>query len=704
MLDHLPTSSESHAERAFAAPAPDERDIRTRTTAGRRRTASDGVHTALAFGVHLAVALIATGLALRAGISMPLLIALAAVTAVGLGDTLRLLLRVWPGTRTVAYLFCEELPVLRARHGRRAAHELVWQLRKVVHTEARSESCEVDADYRFRLVFNRLHPRQVEQRLGELASSVGSRTFAVAAHQVQVSPAIGFATGGRRASWPTLDERALEVLERARKRRDLCPVRYHSRYRLGRYRRLVTKRLGSALQVLVPHVLALGLPLLVYQGLHSAGFDVLYPAYLGVLAAIVATAAVVWIEALHALERVDPPKLAAGGYPCASAIIAAYLPNEADTVVEAVEAVLAADYPGQLEVVLAYNTPADHPVEDDLRELARRDPRFKPLRVHGSTSKAENVNAALAEASGAFIGLFDADHHPDPHCFSRAWRWLAAGYDVVQGHCVIRNGARTWLSRLVAVEFEQMYAVGHPGRARVHGFGIFGGSNGYWRREVLWETRLRPSMLTEDIDSTLRLIVAGRKIACDPLLVSRELAPASVKSLWNQRIRWAQGWHQVSRRHFWRSVGGRGTTLSVRQRLGLAYLLGWREIYPWISIQMLPILVAWGWRDGWGSLVRFTPLLTVAMLFCIGTAAAQALFTYRLAEPSVRRQRRWFVWWALVNLVYGEFKNFITRVAQAKEFAGERDWRVTARTPAAPRRRAGAARLAAIVPVKLGIR
>jgi cellulose synthase/poly-beta-1,6-N-acetylglucosamine synthase-like glycosyltransferase len=670
-------------------------------SAAPRPTAFDGLNAVLVVGAYLALTATATVLAVWSGTSSPAIVALAGITVAVVSDTLRLLLRVWPGTRAVAYLFCEELAAIRARFGDRAAQALVWELREAMLREGQIDRCEVHADDRFRLVLTRLHPRQAERRLGELAASLGGRTFAVAGHPVRMTPAIGFATAGRRAPWAVLDERALVVLERARQRRDLCPVRYHRHYRLDACRNKFPKGLRPALHLLVPHVLALGVPLLLYVGLLSAEVDLLYAAYLGVLAAIVATALAVWIEALSALERVDPPELTSGGYPCASAIIAAYLPNEADTIVAAVEAVLEAEYPGRLEVLLAYNTPTDHPVEDELRALARRDPRFKPLRIHGSTSKAENVNAALAEASGAFVGLFDADHHPDRHCFARAWRWLAAGYDVVQGHCVIRNAPLSWLTRVVAVEFEQMYAVAHPGRARLHGFGIFGGSNGYWRREALWETRLRPSMLTEDIDSTLRVVLGGRKIACDPLLVSRELAPASVKSLWNQRMRWAQGWHQVSRRYFWRSVFGRRTGLSARQRLGLAYLLGWRELYPWISIQMLPILLAWGWDDGWRSLGRFVPLLTLATLFTIGTAAMQALLTYRLAEPSIRKHWGWFVCWALGNVVYGEFKNVITRVAQTKEFAGERDWRVTARATTAPRRTAGTARFSGRVPAKL---
>ena len=118
------------------------------------------------------------------------------------------------------------------------------------------------------------------------------------------------------------------------------------------------------------------------------------------------------------------------------------------------------------------------------------DPRFRAIRVEGSESKAQNVNAALSETTGEFIGIFDADHHPEPNGFRRAWRWLDSGYDIVQGHCAVRNGDETWVSRMVAVEFEAIYAVSHPGRARLHHFGIFGGSNGYWKAHLLHAIRM----------------------------------------------------------------------------------------------------------------------------------------------------------------------------------------------------------------------
>jgi cellulose synthase/poly-beta-1,6-N-acetylglucosamine synthase-like glycosyltransferase len=322
------------------------------------------------------------------------------------------------------------------------------------------------------------------------------------------------------------------------------------------------------------------------------------------------------------------------------------------------------------------------PVEAALQRLAAEHPGFEAVRVENSTSKAQNVNAALGRARGAFVGVFDADHHPDPGSFSRAWRWLSRGYDVVQGHCLVRNGAATRLARMIAVEFEAIYAVSHPGRARLHDFAIFGGSNGYWRTDLLHEIRMRGSMLTEDIDSSLRVLESGGRVRSDPGLVSRELATTTLRQVWNQRMRWAQGWFQVSLRHL--REGLRSPDLTVRQKLGLVHLLGWREIYPWLSLQMFPIVAYWIWRGD--ALEWRVPIFVVTTLFTVSVGPLQTYFAYRLADPEISRHRRWFVGFLVFNSVfYTEYKNLIARVAQIKELTGERDWRVTPRSaPAEP--------------------
>jgi cellulose synthase/poly-beta-1,6-N-acetylglucosamine synthase-like glycosyltransferase len=230
---------------------------------------------------------------------------------------------------------------------------------------------------------------------------------------------------------------------------------------------------------------------------------------------------------------------------------------------------------------------------------------------------------------------------------------------------------------MVAVEFETIYSVSHPGRARLHGFGVFGGSNGYWKTDLLRQTRMHGFMLTEDIDSSMRIVEAGHKIASDPYLVSRELAPVTLKALWYQRMRWAQGWFQVSTKHLERGL--RSPHLSVRQKLGFAQLLAWREIFPWLSLQIVPILA---YRIGWqGKTVEWlVPFFLFTTLVMLSNRPAQILFTYYRADPEIRRHKGWFLFYFLISLLfYMEMKNLISRVAHLKELMKERQWKVTPR-------------------------
>jgi len=236
------------------------------------------------------------------------------------------------------------------------------------------------------------------------------------------------------------------------------------------------------------------------------------------------------------------------------------------------------------------------------------------------------------------------------------------------------------VARTVAVEFEAIYAVSHPGRWQLHGFGIFGGSNGFWRTSVLRGTRMRGFMLTEDIDSSLRVVKSGGRIANDPALISRELAPTTWSGLWNQRLRWAQGWFQVSRKHLFEAWFSK--TLTNRQKLGMTFLLGWREIYPWISVQMFPLIAFLAWRDnGLRRLDWLIAIFVLSTLFTSSVGPGQTLLAHRLAVPDVRKHTAWFWLYLLFStLFYTEWKNTIARVAQVQEAMGERHWKVTART------------------------
>lgn len=511
-------------------------------------------------------------------------------------------------------------------------------------------------------------------RLQEMAYHAVEAFGAIDDHDGMVDLGVGWAHISRKQDPQTAEHHAATAAEESVRGRDLLPRSSGAHIR---QRHPVVSWWSASRQLIWATVGCLVLPFLALVGLYAVGLDLSTPLYWVLVGSMSLTALTIWAECSQAVDPPEVPPEPDGPAPRATAIIPAYLPNEGETIVETVHTFLAQDYAGGLQIVLAYNTPVPLPVEDELARLADEHGDLVVIRVPDSTSKAQNVNAALRVADGEFVGIFDADHHPMAGAFDRAWRWIADGADVVQGHCVIRNGSESALARLIAVEFEQIYAVAHPGRTKLFGFGIFGGSNGYWRTSALERIRLRGSFLTEDIESSMRVFQAGGRIVNDPGLVSRELAPETFRALWNQRMRWAQGWFQVSLRHLWPILRKPG--LSARQRLGIAHLLGWRELYPWLSLLTWPLLGFLAWRDG--GLDLSSPIFALLALFTTVSGPLQTLAAWRLAAPEVRRHPRWFVGAAVANLLfYTELKNIVNRVAQLKQLRGEHRWVVTPRS------------------------
>ncbi|MDW3216144.1 MAG: glycosyltransferase [Ilumatobacteraceae bacterium] len=523
-------------------------------------------------------------------------------------------------------------------------------------------------------------------RVDRVCRAIAGRRFDPDGEGVLLTPSAGVATLDDGTDPADVVRRAVDARELAAGHLDLRVHRWEpamsadtapeERQPFDRFKwQDIKERLRAPTQILSTYVLGLVIPFCFYWGMANVvGLDITYWMYLTVVATLVLTGVMILVEAQYAVRQKEPPEV--DSYPEATAIICAYLPNEAATIMGTLDAFLNMGYPGGLQVILAYNTPNSMPVERELAKLAEEHPDLDVVRVEGSTSKAQNVNAVLAMARGEFTGMFDADHEPRPGSFERSWRWLASGYDVVQGHCMTRNGEETLLARMIAVEFESIYAVAHPGRAKLHRFGVFGGSNGYWRTELLHETRMRGSMLTEDIDSSMRTVERGLKIRSDRDVVSRELATTTFEQVWNQRLRWAQGWFQVTMMHtirVWKSPG-----LTFRQKFGASYLLGYREVYPWLSLQIFPLVAYWLSRGD--TLSYGWPIFLCTTLFVLHIGPVQTWYAYRLADWEIKQHKSWF--WAYLffsTIFYTEYKNTIARVAHIKEFVGERAWKVTPR-------------------------
>lgn len=278
-------------------------------------------------------------------------------------------------------------------------------------------------------------------------------------------------------------------------------------------------------------------------------------------------------------------------------ILAAYLPNEKDIIFETLSSYKNMDYEGppgkNFNVILAYNTPKDIPdAEKAISDYQKQNSSwFSFYKVPNSRSKAQNINYVLDNATThKIIGVFDADHHPYPDNLYRGNYWITErGYDFVQGRCKVRPGSSI-LSNLVSLNFDLMYCIQHQFRKAVFDYGIFGGSNGYWRADLLRLLQFDHHMLTEDIDCTVRAIRNGRRGMYDNKMVSTELAPPSMDSLIQQRVRWAQGWMEVSIAHF--STYFTAPNYKWYQRLAMVNLFVIRELLSHTTLLCLPLMIA----------------------------------------------------------------------------------------------------------------
>ncbi|XRB20272.1 glycosyltransferase family 2 protein [Pseudoscourfieldia marina] len=269
-----------------------------------------------------------------------------------------------------------------------------------------------------------------------------------------------------------------------------------------------------------------------------------------------------------------------------SVIVVAYLPNEADIIIETLEHLRSNFEEDNLEVVLAYNTPEPMEVEYDLRELQSTWKNFRSIKVPGSTSKCDNINHVLPMLSHEYVALFDSDHLPEPDAFKRAAHHLRKrGYDIVQGRTVINSKfCSGLLGNLIRTEFELRHGIEHEVRNTVYNYAIFGGSNGYWRTRVLQDVGMDPEMLTEDVDSAIRALSHGYKVWYDHHLVALEQPPPSFHALLKQRLRWSQGWFQVARRSI--------LPMYTSERFALWTKVGmWWMLKMLIGVQMLYSLV-----------------------------------------------------------------------------------------------------------------
>lgn len=246
--------------------------------------------------------------------------------------------------------------------------------------------------------------------------------------------------------------------------------------------------------------------------------------------------------------------------------------NERYVVGDLMEAVGRLDYPDEgLEVqVLDDSTDETSEIIVGLvEELGRRRPMLRVVhlrRVEREGFKAGALAAGLVVARGEFVAIFDADFEPAADFLKRTVGVLLgdAGLGLVQTRWGHKNEGATLLTRLQALALDAHFSIEQGGRSAGGLFMNFNGTAGLWRRAAIeagggWSSET----LTEDLDLSYRVQLAGWRLSYLEEVSSPAELPEGMSAIRGQQYRWNKGAAEVARKVLG-SVWGAGLPLGTK--------------------------------------------------------------------------------------------------------------------------------------------
>ena len=245
-------------------------------------------------------------------------------------------------------------------------------------------------------------------------------------------------------------------------------------------------------------------------------------------------------------------------YPMVSILVPCY--NEGENVRETIEYLTEQHYPNY-EIIAINDGSKDNTLEI-LHELAEQYSQLRVVNLASNQGKAVGLRtAALLANSEILIGI-DGDALLAPNATAWIVRHFLEDPNVgaVTGNPRIRNRS-SLLGKIQVGEFSAIVGmIKRAQRAYGHIFTISGVIAGF-RKTALHDVGYwSPDMVTEDIDISWKLQLAGWSIRFEPNALCWVLMPETLIGLWKQRTRWAQGGVEVMLRYFgrmwnWQSRG-----------------------------------------------------------------------------------------------------------------------------------------------------
>lgn len=371
------------------------------------------------------------------------------------------------------------------------------------------------------------------------------------------------------------------------------------------------------------------------------------------------------LSGIHALRR--PYARATELYPRVAIVIPGW--NEGAVIGRTIDQLLAMDYPiDKLRVYVVDDGSTDE-TPDVVAERVDRCPDvvFYLRRASGGSGKADAINFGIRRIQRddwyEALMIIDADVLVSPTALRRMTRHF--GDAQVGGvTAYIKEGSHppNYVNRFIAFEYITAQAVARRAQNALDAHACLAGGAQLITRTALEHLggQLDTETLAEDTVTTFRIQLAGYRVRFDGNAIVWAEEPNTLSALWKQRVRWARGNVQVTRRY------GR----VWRHPVHVGALGGPTFGAIWTSVTMMPVfmlsstigLVALFFTDRELSIRAFEALWALT-----GATYVVVTLSSLLMDPEAAR-RCWLeglLFPGMVNLVLIVFGLFGPAIARA---------------------------------------